>query len=234
MFEKPRAYSVATGVVRRLDRSLRNLSNTLVAVLLSLLIGCNCLAATSRADFASDAIRELYLLCQPKTAFFCENIHIGCAGRSKLATQSFYLETVRSGSVVQFKDGTRWTDETTRSLEAEQTEILLRNGQDWIRLVAKSSKVASGDKPFDFSQRIYRKGKALMTYGSCEMRPKVDASNSGFAPPSPCQTRTDSKAPHRRCLIPQVQPKMDIQSWLSSEHVAGIAALGGSIRNDRF
>jgi len=154
MFKKPRAYSVATGVVRRLDRSLRNLSNTLVAVLLSLLIGCNCLAATSRADFASDAIRELYLLCQPKTAFFCENIHIGCAGRSKLATQSFYLETVRSGSVVQFKDGTRWTDETTRSLEAEQTEILLRNGQDWIRLVAKSSKVASGDKPFDFSQRM--------------------------------------------------------------------------------
>ncbi len=109
--------------------------------------------------FAGAAVAEATdarIRCSPAEPFFCENIHIGCAGRSKLDTLAFTLDRKQ----VVFDDATRWTVNLADNFlpnEKGDSALVLRHGKDWIRLTADGR----------FSQRIYRKGKALMTRGTC-------------------------------------------------------------------
>ncbi len=93
--------------------------------------------------------------CAPSLPQFCANIHVGCAGRSKLATSAFRITIRRNQSRVEFAAGTGWPAVATQS----GGDLILRpeGGRDWIRIQPDGT----------FSQRIYRKGRALMTHGKC-------------------------------------------------------------------
>jgi hypothetical protein len=93
--------------------------------------------------------------CTPALPFYCENIHIGCAGRSKISTQGF---TFREQSVV-FENGTVWN---VRPREDRKALILWRqDNDDWIRIEENNR----------FSLRRYDHGRALMMRGHCRHVP---------------------------------------------------------------
>ena len=95
------------------------------------------------------------LSCTPALPNFCANVHVGCAGRSKLRTSGFDVLVHKGRASVTFSNGTGWVAKTARSRGAL---ILRRHGdQGWIRIETDGR----------FSQRIYVKGAALMAYGTC-------------------------------------------------------------------
>ncbi|MEM7745120.1 MAG: hypothetical protein AAF409_15550 [Pseudomonadota bacterium] len=112
--------------------------------------------------------------CRPALPFYCANIHIGCAGRSKLATEPFslsfnvYAALHREGHApvplsVTHSDGV--------------SVFRAFAGPDWVRVVRRE-----GYDVFDFSQRIYRAGSALMTRGTCRHSPGPIARPSRSSP----------------------------------------------------
>ena len=95
------------------------------------------------------------LSCVPALPFFCGNIHVGCAGRTRIETHPF---DIQEGSV-HFADGTVWP---VRAQTNSGATILWRqDSTDWIRVEADGR----------FSLRRYRKGQAMMTRGSCVQVP---------------------------------------------------------------
>ena len=95
------------------------------------------------------------LSCVPALPFYCRNIHVGCAGRTRIETSGFIAE---DGSVA-FEDGTVWP---VRVQPSDGATILWRmDSRDWIRIEANGR----------FSLRRYRKMQAMMTYGDCVQVP---------------------------------------------------------------
>lgn len=95
------------------------------------------------------------LSCVPALPFYCGNIHVGCAGRTRIETHPF---DIQDGSV-HFADGTVWP---VRLQTDGSTKILWRqDSTDWIRI----------DDTGRFSVRRYRKGQAMMTRGKCAQVP---------------------------------------------------------------
>jgi len=94
----------------------------------------------------------------PALPKFCANIHVGCSGRSRVATSPFKVVVRRGRSHVTFPDGTGWPVNATQS----GGDLILRpeNSRNWIRIAADGR----------FSQRIYRNGAALMSRGICRHR----------------------------------------------------------------
>lgn len=93
--------------------------------------------------------------CEPAYPVFCQNVHIGCAGRMSLPTDGFSVIVTTNEVNVIFDGGDKWT---AQAPEREgETVIRKADSRDWIRIDHKDS----------FSHRIYRKGKALMAYGKC-------------------------------------------------------------------
>ncbi len=111
---------------------------------LSVLFAIICLAG-ARATAAD-------LRCTPTLPVFCANVHVGCAGRTKLPTLDF---TAMVDGVV-FEDGSRWSGAASVSYSGA---VYRRAGsRDWIRI----------DTGGAFSQRVYRDGGPMMAYGVCE------------------------------------------------------------------
>ena len=94
------------------------------------------------------------LSCVPALPFYCANIHIGCAGRTRTETEAFQISDQR----VQFQGGEVWQIQTTPDREAE---ILRRiEHSDWIRIESDGR----------FSLRRYAPA-AMMTRGTCTTTP---------------------------------------------------------------
>lgn len=112
--------------------------------ILSFLLGVSVLPA------AGETIR-----CEPVYPVFCQNVHIGCAGRTSLPTKGFSVIVAANGVDVNFDGGEKWM---AQAPEREGERVIRKSdSRDWIRIDHKDS----------FSHRIYRKGKALMAYGKC-------------------------------------------------------------------
>ena len=92
------------------------------------------------------------LSCTPALPFFCQNIHIGCAGRSRVETQSFEI----SDTTVTFTDGTTW--QTHHNQDRNAAIFRHTNDRDWIRIEADHR----------FTLRRYENATALMTRGICK------------------------------------------------------------------
>lgn len=105
---------------------------------------------------AQPAKAEVYT-CTPALPFYCANIHIGCAGRSTVPTSKFTLSFEASEAIASFADGTILRSRVVMSFAKKEGAIVLRDGRDWIRIESGGA----------YSQRIYRKGAALMTRGTC-------------------------------------------------------------------
>jgi len=101
---------------------------------------------------------ESVLQCEPALPFFCANIHIGCAGRSKVPTQAFTLEIGAPVSRAVFANDDVLESRVAVSFDKDDPAVVIRDGRDWIRLQSDGT----------FSHRMYRNGQALMTRGSCE------------------------------------------------------------------
>ena len=114
-------------------------------------------AMPARADVA------IWLECRPALPFFCANIHVGCAGRSKLPTEAFTLAYADAGMI--HRDG---KPPRMMSVQLSETSTVLRlvGSRDWIRV-----ETVGKQDGFAYSQRIYRNGKALMARGICHHAP---------------------------------------------------------------
>lgn len=94
------------------------------------------------------------LSCVPALPFYCQNIHVGCAGRTKVKTEAFRFQP----DSVAFDDGSQWN---VRIQSDRGATILWRTGHaDWIRIETDGR----------FSLRRYD-STALMTRGTCRQVP---------------------------------------------------------------
>lgn len=98
---------------------------------------------------AGDALR-----CTPDLPVFCGNIHVSCAGRTRIRTSPFTAE-LAPGSV-RFDDNTAWEVETRE--DGHKVLLQRRAALDWITIDRQRG---------TFAQRIYRGPKGLMTKGRC-------------------------------------------------------------------
>lgn len=93
--------------------------------------------------------------CEPALPVFCRNIHVGCAGATKMRTSTF--EVVIAGADARITFAGSDTAIHGRVSDSRDLVIRLRNSRDWIRI--------QRDKRF--SHRIYRKRGAAMSFGTC-------------------------------------------------------------------
>ncbi len=93
--------------------------------------------------------------CEPTYPVFCQNVHIGCAGRTSLPTEGFSVIVESDAVELTFDGGEKWI---AQAPEREGERVIRNSGsRDWIRIDHKDS----------FSHRIYRRGTALMAFGKC-------------------------------------------------------------------
>ena len=95
------------------------------------------------------------LACVPALPYFCANIHVGCAGRSRIVPRAFRVERSAGGVRILFADGSQ---SALSAADSAAGTILTQPGvPGYIRLAPDGS----------YSQRIYRGGGALMMRGTC-------------------------------------------------------------------
>jgi hypothetical protein len=95
------------------------------------------------------------LICTPDLPVFCGNLHVACAGRSRIAAVAFEVAAGAQGAEVRFAGGDVWQASQTVS---ESGRVLRPAGsRDWIRIAPDGR----------FSHRIYRGGQAWMSVGGC-------------------------------------------------------------------
>jgi hypothetical protein len=94
------------------------------------------------------------LSCTPSLPFYCENIYIGCAGRTRIRTEAFEIATQK----IVFEEGEVWEIRSTPDRKA----IIHRRSDhdDWIRIESDGR----------FSLRRYAP-RAMMTRGMCTPKP---------------------------------------------------------------
>ena len=97
--------------------------------------------------------------CAPALPKFCANIHVGCAGRSRIETWPFRL--VFNDTSVLHREG---FDPVHLDVTFGEQDAVFRlpGSRDWIRIL-----LSDGKDRMIFSQRICRNGQALMTRGTC-------------------------------------------------------------------
>ena len=96
------------------------------------------------------------LSCVPALPFYCQNIHVGCAGRSATRTEAFRVQSAK----VVFEAENAWEVRTQTDRGAT---ILWRKGHaDWIRIEPDGR----------FSLRRYSR-TPLMTRGTCRQVPEA-------------------------------------------------------------
>lgn len=98
---------------------------------------------------------EVTLRCTPELSHFCANIHVGCAGRSKVAALAFELRRDGEHATLHPERGPAQRAIVTWS----SADLIFWNegSRDWLRLEPDGR----------YSQRIYLAGRALMARGRC-------------------------------------------------------------------
>ena len=128
--------------VEELDEALR-FSRALLAL---------CFAALFAG---ADAARSETLNCAPRFPVFCANVHVGCAGRTKLRAPGFVVDLNGDEATVLFDDGVAASAVVTRS---HSGRVLRAAGAPWWIRIAPSGQ---------FSQRIVTARGAAMSAGRC-------------------------------------------------------------------
>jgi len=103
---------------------------------------------------AASAASEPVYTCEPALPTYCQNIHLGCAGRTNRPTSDFQI----ADGGIAFSDGARWRVSTNRSHSG--VVFRRRETNDWIRI----------DNDLRFSQRLYAPRGPLMAFGTCEKK----------------------------------------------------------------
>ena len=124
------------------------------ALLVSLAIIALCLPRAASAD---DVPRTWSR--RPVLPVFCRNIHVSCSGATKIRTSSFKVSIVEGIAHVDFEGA----EPSVRGRVAGSGDLVIRleNSRDWIRIQQDGR----------YSHRIYRKGGAAMSHGTCERTP---------------------------------------------------------------
>ena len=99
------------------------------------------------------------LECRPALPFYCQNIHVGCAGRSKIRTPILKINLTASQAAVSSDDG-QTVDMVARTARGD-TVLFDESSGNWIRLLANGT----------YAQRIHTRRGALMTRGTCRHVP---------------------------------------------------------------
>lgn len=115
------------------------------------------LPACAGASVLSDLARDGTLSCRPALPFFCRNIHVGCAGRSRIATFDFTVTL--DGKRARVQPASAGAETHTAPIEwAEDYAIVwLRPARDYLKITGEGT----------FSMRHYTRGTAYMSYGAC-------------------------------------------------------------------
>lgn len=96
--------------------------------------------------------------CEPIRLVFCRNIHVSCAGVTKIKTSPFDLFVEGKVARIVFADpasSMRGRTELGRDLV-----VRLENGRDWMRIEPDGR----------YSHRIYRASGAAMSSGVCAQK----------------------------------------------------------------
>lgn len=104
---------------------------------------------------AGAAAAEEGLRCAPDHPVLCENVHVSCAGRSRVPAPVFTVLFSGQRAAVAFAGGEVWDAGVSRSHSG--TVLRPETGRDWVRLAPDGR----------FSLRRYRGGRALMAAGAC-------------------------------------------------------------------
>jgi len=97
--------------------------------------------------------------CVPLRPFFCRNIHVACAGRTKLPTSPFRVSVAGDLAKVDF-EGPEPSGQGRVSGSGELV-IRLETNRSWIRIQPDGR----------YSHRIYWGGGSAMSQGSCKETP---------------------------------------------------------------
>lgn len=115
------------------------------------------LPVAASESVTAELARTGAITCRPTLKHFCRNIHVGCSGRSSIATFTFVVTMqdgqarVRAAPVAgEVRSGPiEWTD--------DYAIVWLRPTPDYIKVTADGS----------YSFRHYANGTAYMSYGNC-------------------------------------------------------------------
>lgn len=93
--------------------------------------------------------------CEPAISHYCQNIHIGCAGRSKRKTTPFEVHIDGSLAVLRRGDKSNGV-----MMSKKNGEIVLRDPEtgNWVRILKNRT----------YAERLQSAKPALMARGDCE------------------------------------------------------------------
>ncbi len=110
-----------------------------------------------RAAGADDAARSYD--CEPLRPFFCRNIHVACAGRTRIPTSPFRVSIAGDHATVEFQG----PEPSARGRVGGTGDLVIRleAGRAWIRIQPDGR----------YSHRIYWGGGSAMSQGTCKPTP---------------------------------------------------------------
>lgn len=97
--------------------------------------------------------------CEPLRPVFCRNIHVACAGKTEIPTSPFRVSLAGGLAEVDFEG----PEPSLQGRVGGSGDLIIRleGGRSWIRIEPDGR----------YSHRIYEKGGAAMSQGSCTPRP---------------------------------------------------------------
>ncbi len=113
--------------------------------------------SSEQAARADDAVRSYD--CKPLRPFFCRNIHVACAGRTRIPTAPFRVSIAGDLAKVEF-DGPEPAGQGRVSGSGELV-IRLETNRSWIRIQPDGR----------YSHRVYWGNGAAMSQGTCTATP---------------------------------------------------------------
>ena len=112
--------------------------------------------AAAALVLVAEAASAETLRCAPRYPTYCANVHVSCAGRSRIPTQAFGAHFEDDMAHVAFADGTSALFDVSVTHSGRVLRSSLREG--WIRIDPKGN----------FSERIESRFGALFSIGRCE------------------------------------------------------------------
>ena len=114
--------------------------------------------------FSADAVAGNTLRCEPALPFFCKNIHIGCAGRTRMETGPFKILLSGDSQAIVIQEKTAWSGDLTVGEDGRSFVVRLTGKRDWIKV--EGSKTSP---TLRYSERLYTQRGPVMSRGTCEV-----------------------------------------------------------------